>query len=130
YSYPFETMSVEDYRLLASDPAARKPAPADVKGNWAGRLITLANPGLGVPANPNPVTLSGAIAADGTSSFRVAGVEAPWAGGSIDDLRLVDNNTLIGKWDLGAKLGWLTAMQDCVEPSGGKFWVHFVLTRK
>jgi hypothetical protein len=129
HNYPLELMSVDDYRLVAADPRTRTPTAADLTGHWAGRLITLAHPTISLLTQTNPVTLAGDFAADGSSSFRIAGVGVPFVGGKIGDLRLVDSKALIGKWDVGSALGWLAPLQDCVEPSEGKFLVHFILMR-
>ena len=130
HNYPFELMSVDDYRLVAADPQARKPAAADVAGQWEGRLITLAHPTISLMSKPNPVSLTGSFAPNGAASFRIGGVDVAWSGGPLADLRLVGNDTLAGKWDVGPALGWLPALQDCVEPNEGRFAVHFVLARK
>lgn len=131
HNYPLELMSVEDFNLLIADPAVHAPnSAAEVAGEWTGRLITLAHPTVSLLTNTNPLLLSGSFAADGAASFKVAGIDAPIPAGDLSSLRGVDANTLIGKWDLGPKLGWLTTLQDCVQPSDGKFWVHFVLIRK
>ena len=131
YSYEFELMSMDDYRLLNADPGTRPPAPAELAGRWEGRMITQAHPTISLMTKPHPVSVSGTFAPDGASSlFKIAGIDALWTGGKIGDVRLVNPDTLIGRWDLGPKLGWLAAVQDCVEPNEGHFWVHFVLSRK
>ncbi|MBL8230560.1 MAG: GMC family oxidoreductase [Bryobacterales bacterium] len=130
HNYPFELMSREDYRLLASDAFTRVPTAAEAAGEWTGRLISLAHPNLSLMRKPNPVRMEGAIDGNGAARFRLGGLAEPWSGGPISGLRLVDADMLIGRWDLGVDLGWLAALQDCVEPDGGRFWAHFVLTRK
>ncbi len=131
HNYPLELMSADDARLVAADGGTHTPnSPAEIAGNWQGRLITLAHPTVSLLMNTNPMMIAGSFAADGSSAFTVAGIDAPLPTGDAADLRLVDANTLIGKWDIGPKLGWLTTLQDCVEPNGGKFWIHFVLNRK
>lgn len=131
HNYPFELMSREDYRLLAADAFTRVPTPAEAAGEWTGRLISLAHPNLSLMARPNPVRMEGTIDAGGAAQFRLGGLAQPWPGGPVAGLRRLDDDMLIGRWDLGADLGWLAALQDCVEPDGaGRFWVHFVLTRK
>ena len=131
YSYEFELMSMDDYRLLNADPGTRPPTPAELAGRWEGRMITQAHPTISLMSKPHPVTVSGTFAPDGASSlFKIGGIDALWTGGKIGDVRLVNSDTLIGRWDLGPKLGWLAAVQDCVEPNEGHFWVHFVLSRK
>ncbi len=131
HNYPFELMSREDYRLLATDALTRVPTQAEAAGEWTGRLISLAHPNLSLMARPNPVRMEGSIGAGGAAQFRLGGLAQPWPGGPVAGLRRVDDDMMIGRWDLGVDLGWLAALQDCVEPDGaGRFWVHFVLTRK
>ena len=129
HNYPFELMSVEDYQLLAGDANARVPSAAECAGPWRGRLISLAHPNLSLMARPNPVRIEGNIAAGGAAAFKLGGIDAVWPGGPLSGLRRIDEQTMIGRWDLGPSLGWMAALQDCVEPTDGHFWTHFVLTR-
>ncbi|MBM3794394.1 MAG: hypothetical protein FJW31_10050 [Acidobacteria bacterium] len=130
HNYPFELMSREDYRLLATDAFTRVPTPAEAAGEWTGRVISLVHPNLSLMSRPAPIRIEGKIDAAGTAQFRLGGLAQPGPGGPLAGLRRVDDDMLVGRWDLGADLGWLAALQDCVERDGGRFWVHFVLTRK
>ena len=130
HNYPFEQMSVEDFHLLAADPAARIPGAADLAGNWEGRLITLARPANSLLTRANPVGLTGSLASNGGLSFRLAGVDLPWSPGALSELRLIGPDVLIGRCHAGVELAWLAALQSCVEPQGGKFWLYFVVTRR
>ena len=85
--------------------------------------------GISLLTSANPVVCSGEFDDTGASSFRIGGIATPWTGGKLGDVRMVDKDTIIGRWDVGPGLGWLAALQDCVEPNEGRFGVYFVLSR-
>lgn len=130
HNYPFEFMSVADYRLLEADARVRTAAPAELAGNWHGRLILLPNPNLSLRNQSNPITLDCTFAVDGSVAYKFGLVDITFQQPPASVL-LVDANTAIGKWDLPkVELPLLNALQDCVEPESGRFHFYFVLTRK
>ncbi|MDX1983676.1 MAG: GMC family oxidoreductase [Bryobacteraceae bacterium] len=133
HNYPLPAMSVDDHRLLMADPRTGEPAPAQIAGDWAGRLILLPTANLSLINQHNPVLFQCTFAADGSANYKLGALATSFTkpAGTLKDLRLIGGHTLIGRWDLPtADAGLLNMVQHCIEPAAGRFAFHFVLSRK
>jgi hypothetical protein len=131
HNYPFEKMSVDDYRLISADPRARVPTPADLAGAWDGTLIFLTQPNVSLLNQANPLLFHLEVSAAGEARYRF-GPGAPLSAIAplAADLRLVDNQTLLGKWTV-ADLHPLTTpgLSGFLEPQDAGFAFYFVMKR-
>jgi hypothetical protein len=147
HNYPFEQMSIEDHRLLFDDSRAVAPGADALAGEWRGRLVLLARPGAILMRAPNPVAFevafrpeAGGLAGQarfglhagdvalGTSGphVRVA-AEAEWH----DELRLVGDGTLVGRWVMpDLPEGLLRPLEPFVSWQPGRVTCHFVAFRQ
>ncbi len=145
-NYPFEKMSVEDHQAIFADPRTTVPGAAQLEGEWDGNLIFLAHPNVSLLNQANPVLFR--------LSFRAAGnqVEGRYRFGLLsgqmkvefteefvrlvdftafhDEIRLIDPDTLIGKWvspDMSpVLLAWL---RNYVEPGANRLGFYYILKR-
>ena len=144
--YPFEKMAVEDHRLLFADPHTSVPTAAQLQGQWSGNLIFVEHPNSTLLNQLNPVVFQVAFATQGTQlqaryKFGLltgaAHVETTQEFVRLTDftpvqgeIRMIDNNTLIGKWavtDLPSPLA--AALRDFVELASNQLKFYFILTR-
>ncbi len=131
HNYPWEFISIADYRLLAAHPNVKDATAADAQGTWKGRLVMLPSPNASLMNQSNPVLFECTIAADGSAAYRFAGVDIPFTRVGLEGLKKVDADTLIGRWELpGVELPAIFLMQNCLEVADGKFRFYFVLSRK
>jgi hypothetical protein len=146
HNYPFEQMSMEDQRLLFDHARAAAPEPAQLAGDWTGRLILLARAGSILTKSPNPVMLRlsfrdvdtgiegrcrfGPAApgpdAEVTDGLARVATPAEWQ----RDLRVLPGDTLIGRWTMADFApGLLRSLDRFVEPRDERFTCYFVLAR-
>ncbi len=147
HNYPFEKMSVEDHHAIFRHPRARPPAPDEITGAWQGRLVFLTRPNVSLLNRANPLLFELTFTRrraklEGRYRFGIlAGSMEPSFTGEFlrlddftafhDEIRLIDEETMIGKW-VSPELppGLLRAIEDYLEPEGGRFAFYYVLTRK
>jgi cholesterol oxidase len=129
HNYPLTAMSADDHRLLMTDARTTDPTAAAIAGNWEGRLILLPNANLSLVNQHNPVVFRCSFAADGSAQYKLGGLTFAKSA-ALTGLRLVNETTLIGRWELPSHdTGTLSMLQDCLEPVAGKFHFYFVLSR-
>ena len=146
-NYPFEKMSVEDHNLIFADPRTMMPTAAQLEGQWNGSLVFLTHPNTSLLNQLNPVAFH--------LSFKTAGtqVEGRYKFGFLsgemkveftdefvrlidftsfhDEIRLIDGDTLIGKWvsmEINPLL--LQGLQDYIDPFSDRFAFYYILNRK
>jgi len=147
HNYPFEKMSVEDHHALFRHPRVTVPAPDQAAGVWEGHLVFLTRPNVSLLNRANPVLFELTFTPrrnklEGRYRFGVlAGSMEPAFTGEFlrlddftvfqDEIRLIDEDTMIGKW-VSPELppGLLRALEDYLEPDGDRFGFYYVLTRK
>jgi hypothetical protein len=66
HNYPFEKMSVDDHRLVFSDPRTTVPTATQLQGTWNGSLIFLPRPNSSLLNQANPVLFSFSFKVDGS----------------------------------------------------------------
>lgn len=145
-NYPFEKMSVDDHHLLFVDPHTSVPTASQLQGQWDGNLIFVVHPDSTLLNQLNPVVFRLAFTAQGTQ------IKASYTFGIIsgeskvemtpefvelsdftsfqDEIRMIDNDTLIGKWvstDLPSNL--VDPLRNYVEPASNQLAFYYVLTR-
>jgi len=145
-NYPFEKMSVEDHNLLFADPHATAPTAAQLQGDWDGSLVFVSHPNSTLLNQLNPVAFH--------LSFQESGaqIDVRYRFGLVsdesqiqttnefaqltnitacrDEIRMIDANTMIGKW-VSAELSpdLLAGLQNYLEPAGNQYTFYYVLTR-
>lgn len=131
YSYPLERMSVEDHRLLFARPDLA--AVAQPQGDWTGHLILLDRPATALMTIPK-TALFRLNAADGR--FRVGfeqGGAVAWSDelpAGANELRAIDQDTLIGTWKASALPPTLFAsLRGYIEPYAGEAVFYYLLKR-
>ena len=147
HNYPFEKMSVEDHQAIFRHPRVRPPAAGEVIGTWRGHLVFLTRPNVSLLNRANPVLFELSFARrrnklEGRYRLGVlAGSMEPSFTGEFlrlddftvfhDEIRLIDEDTMIGKW-VSPELppGLLRTIEDYLEPDGDRFGFYYVLTRK
>ena len=146
HNYPFEKMSVEDHRLVFSDPRSRVPSVAELEGTWEGRLIFLTRPNVSLLNQATPVLFrlefrkSGrkleARYRFGLTSAASAVEMTPEATRLVDpsgfqtELRMIDNDMLLARWfapDVHPLV--LRGLEDYLEPEASRFACYCVLKR-
>lgn len=147
-NYPFENMSVPDHQAIFNGDQVRVPTPAEIAGSWEGHVIFLTRPDISLLNQLNPVAFRlrfvpstngvearyqfglGAKQVQFTSEY----AELIDAAGFRDEIRLLDNNTLIGK-RTPSRAPWLsdsvihTALDGYLEPQQNGFAFYYLLTR-
>lgn len=147
HNYPFEKMSVEDHNLIFSDPRTRVPDGTQLEGEWDGHVVFITRPSTTLLNQVNPVGfhLSFLRTADGKIEGRyrlgllAGGVEVERTNEFVrlidftsfhDEIRMIDQETLIGKWvspELNPDLvRWLGPY---LEPRGDRFGFYYILKR-
>lgn len=146
-NYPFEKMSVEDHHLVFANPRLAVPTPAGLEGSWDGNLVFLTRPNISLLNQANSVLFRltfwqsagkmecryrfGLLRGDVDVTFTEEFVRLDDFTPFHDEIRAVDQDTLIGKWvspDLNPIL--LQALSDYVEPGIDRFAFYYVLTRR
>jgi choline dehydrogenase-like flavoprotein len=146
HNYPFEKMSIEDHHQIFSDARTRVPTAAQLEGKWDGSLILLARPNTSLLNQLNPTAfrlrfktvgdkvegryrfglLSGEMKVEFTDEFmRLVDFTA-----FHDEVRLIDDDTLIGKWvspEMSQML--LRGLQHYVEPGAHRVAFYYILNR-
>jgi hypothetical protein len=146
-NYPFEKMSVEDHQLLFADPRTKVPSGAQLLGGaWNGNLIFVEHPNSTILNQLNPVVFQLTFAGQGTQ------LQARYKFGLIStgaqvtltpefvrlsdftafqgEIRMIDNDTLIGKWvasDLVSSL--LDPLRNYLETGSNQVTFYYILTR-
>ncbi|UCD58928.1 MAG: hypothetical protein JSV16_07420, partial [Candidatus Hydrogenedentota bacterium] len=146
HNYPLEKMSVPDHYLVFSHPRAEVPKVEQLAGEWDGHLVFLRNPNQSLLNRINPVLfrlkfeleggklacryrfglLSGEANVEMTDEF----VRMTDFTSVHDELRLIDEETLIGKW-ISTEINHLLlrGMQHFAELQGDRLAFCYVLKR-
>lgn len=146
HNYPFEKMSIADHNLIFRDPHTSVPNAAQLEGTWAGNLVFVTNPDTTLLNQINPVAFQlsfhntgagweghyrlGPASGDVNVNITAEFVELIDGTSFHDEIRSIDNDTLIGKWaspQINPAL--LEGLSSYVEPRGDRFVVYYVLTR-
>ena len=145
-NYPFEKMSVEDHQLLFADARTSVPSAALLEGQWNGNLIFVEHPNSTLINQLNPVVLQLNFATQGTqfqAAYKFgliatgAQVELTPAYARVSDLtvfqseiRMIDHDTLIGKWTVKDLLAsFADSLRNFTEPGANQLTFYFILTR-
>ncbi|MGH9449913.1 MAG: GMC oxidoreductase, partial [Terriglobia bacterium] len=150
-NYPFEKMSVADHQTIFNGDHVHAPTPAEVTGAWEGHLIFLTRPDVSLLNQLNPVafrlrfmpTPNGATVhyQFGVFSGAEAAQFTPDAAEMFDSLRfhdeirMIDGETMIGKWVSPTVPAWLgrlgleTALAGYLEPGRDRLAFYYLLTR-
>lgn len=150
-NYPFEKMSVPDHQAIFYGDHVHVPSAAEIAGQWEGSLIFLPRPESSLLNQLNPVLfrltftpapqgvegryrfglLSGKMQVQFTDEFvRLVDFTA-----FHDEIRMVDDRTMIGKWASPAGSGWLNnsivqrALKGYLEPGKDRFAFYYLLSR-
>ena len=144
HNYPFENMSVEDHRLIFSDPRTSAPTAAQLEGRWDGHLIFVSDPNATLLNQVSPALFqvsfdTGAQHAQCRFGLVSSESRVDYAGDLtrvVDsasmgtELRMIDAGTLIGKWALPeVRPGWLPGLDRYLQLVLGQFVIYFVLKR-
>jgi hypothetical protein len=145
-NYPFENMSVDDHNLIFSDPHTSVPTGAQLGGQWKGHLIFVTHPNSTLLNQLNPVVFELAFKQAGAQvechyRFGLVSVQSQVnmtndfvrladPTGFHDEIRIIDQNTLIGKW-VSPELGpaFLDGLRSYLEPAANGFVFYYILTR-
>ncbi|MEX2262034.1 MAG: GMC family oxidoreductase [Bryobacteraceae bacterium] len=145
-NYPFEKMSVEDHNLIFSDPRTSVPSAEQLQGEWDGHLVFLTRPNTSLLNQANPVSFRLSFNRAGSQvegRYRLGllsgGMEVQFTDEFVrlidftvfhDEIRLIDQDTLIGKWvspELDPLL--LRGLDNYLEPVGNRFGFYYILKR-
>jgi hypothetical protein len=146
HNYPFEKMSVDDHRLVFSDPRTTVPTATQLQGTWNGSLIFLARPNSSLLNQVNPVLFSFSFKVNGSQvearyrfGFVAGEMNVSWTNDSVrltsssmfeDEIRMIDNDFLIGQSgtsELNPLL--LQGLRNYLEPQADSFVFRYVLKR-
>jgi cholesterol oxidase len=144
-NYPFQNMSVEDHQLLFADSRVTVPSAAQLAGQWNGNLIFVEHPNSTLLNQLNPVVFQLVFAAQG------AQLQARYKFGLIStgtqvqmtqefvrlsdssafqgQIRMIDNDTLIGKWVAADLSSLADPLRNFVEPGSSQLTFYYILTR-
>ncbi len=139
-------MSVEDHQAIFADPRTTAPGPAQIEGEWEGTLVFLTHPNVSLLNQANPVLFR--------LSFKAVGnqVEGRYRFGLLsgqmkveftqdfvrlvdfttfhDEIRMIDQETLIGKWvstEMSQLL--LAGLSNYIEPGQNRLAFYYILKR-
>ena len=144
HNYPFENMSAEDHRLIFPDQRTSTPTAAQLEGRWDGHLIFGSDPNATLLNQVSPALLqvsfdTGAQHAQCRFGLVSSESHVDYAGDLtrvVDsatigtELRMIDADTLIGKWALPeVRPGWLSGLDRYLHLVLGQFVIYFVLKR-
>lgn len=150
-NYPFEKMSVPDHQAIFNGDHVHVPSPNEITGAWEGHLIFLTRPDVSLLNQLNPVAfrlkflpasngvvghyqfgiLSGSMQVQFTDEF----VELVDFTRFHDEIRMIDNQTMIGKWVSPSAPAWLNnslvhkALEGYLEPGKDRLAFYYLLTR-
>ncbi|MGH9470003.1 MAG: GMC family oxidoreductase N-terminal domain-containing protein, partial [Terriglobia bacterium] len=150
-NYPFEKMSVPDHQAIFYGDHVHAPAPAEIAGGWEGHVIFLTRPDTSLLNQVNPVAfrlnfkptpsgvegryrfglLSGPMKVQFTEEF----VRLIDFTSFHDEIRIIDDRTMIGKWVSPSGQAWLNngllrkALEGYLEPGQDRFAFYYLLTR-
>ena len=144
-NYPFEKMSVEDHQLIFADPHTKVPTAAQLTGQWNGNLIFVEHPNSTLMNQLNPVTFQLGFATQGTQlqaryKFGLIGTGAQvsitqefvrLSDATVfqGEIRMIDSDTLIGKWVAADLASLADPLRNFVEPGPKQLTFYYILTR-
>jgi hypothetical protein len=145
-NYPFENMSVEDFGVIFTDPHTTVPTEPQLEGQWKGHLIFVTTPNTSLANQFNPVVFEldfkqvgtqvechyrfGILSVKSQVSMTNDFVRLSDSTGFQDEIRMIDQDTLIGKWSSpGLDPTLLDALREYLEPAANSFVFRFILTR-
>ncbi|MGO8815166.1 MAG: GMC family oxidoreductase N-terminal domain-containing protein [Terriglobia bacterium] len=144
-NYPFQNMSVEDHQVLFADPHTTVPTATQLTGQWNGNLIFVEHPNSTILNQLNPVVFQLAFAAQGTrlqASYKFGvistGAQAQMTQPFVrltdftafqGEIRMIDNDTLIGKWVATDLSSLADQLRNFVEPAANQLTFYYILTR-
>ena len=127
YSYGFEYMSMDDYHLLLGN--SQPATGAQLAGEWNGNFIFLDHPNVALLSYPNPPAVPLTFTSNTGLTLRLPnGTMVKAATTSLQDLRLVSADTVIGKWatnNLDSLA--LPVLRDYIEPFTSSFALYYVM---
>jgi hypothetical protein len=145
-NYPFEKMSIVDHHLVFGDPRTTVPAPGQLEGAWEGHLVFLTRPNLMLANQANPVAFRLQFSKAGSKmegryrfGLLKGGMDVSFTDEFVrlddftafhDEIRMIDQDTMIGKWvapDIHPLLA--RGIEDYLEPAGGRFAFYYILKR-
>ena len=150
HNYPFEKMSVPDHQAIFSGDRVHVPAPSELAGNWEGHLIFLTRPDISLLNRVNPVAFRlrfiptasgvearfrfGLLSGKKDVEFTDESARLVDAPGLQGEFRMIDGNTLIGKWVSSAQPAWLStllqkALYGYLEPGRGQCTLYCFLRK-
>lgn len=118
HNYPFEKMSVPDHKAIFADDRARVPTAQEMAGEWKGHVIFLTRPDLGLLDKLDQVKFSvrfipTASGVEGRFRFGFRDSETDEFARLIEaasfqqEVRLIDDKTMIGNWISPSSSLWL-----------------------
>ncbi|HEV2417557.1 MAG TPA: GMC family oxidoreductase, partial [Terriglobia bacterium] len=149
-NYPFEKMSVPDHQAIFNGDHVHVPSPAEAAGSWEGYLIFLMRPDVSLLNQLNPVAFRlrfmptangsvvhyqfGIISGKEPAEFTSDAVEMFDFTRFHDEIRMIDGQTMIGKWVSPPAPAWLTpliekALAGYLEPGKDRLAFYYLLTR-
>jgi hypothetical protein len=147
-NYPFENMSVPDHQAIFNGDRVRVPVPPEIVGSWEGHVIFLTRPDISLLNQLNPVAfrLRFVPTTNGVEAryqFGLGAKQVQFTGeyaqlidvtGFRDEIRLIDDNTLIGRC-VSETASWFsdsairTALDGYLEARQDGFTFYYLLTR-
>ncbi|MGH9353929.1 MAG: hypothetical protein ACRD2G_17505, partial [Terriglobia bacterium] len=148
-NYPFEKMSVPDHQAIFNGDHVHVPSPAEAAGTWEGHLIFLTRPDVSLLNQLNPVAFRlkfmptpngavvhyqfGIISGNEPAVFTSDAVEMFDFTRFHDEIRMIDGQTMIGKWVSPAAPAWLNpplekAFAGYLEPGRDRLTFYYLLT--
>jgi hypothetical protein len=129
YSYGFEFMSLDDYQVLLA--AAQPATPAKIAGQWRGNFIVLDHPNIALLTKPDPPRVQIRFTADAGLTIQVSdGPTISAAAPPLADMRVVGDDTVIGKWTISTLDATTQHMlRDYLEPYADSSVLYFSMGR-
>jgi cholesterol oxidase len=128
YSYGFEFMSIDDYRLLFA--GSQPPTPPQLAGQWSGNFIFLEHPNVALLSYPQPPAVQLTFLSNTLTIQLSDGTKVNAGAPPLEDTRMVGTDSVIGKWTTGnLDPATLHALWDYVEPYADSFALYYVLKR-
>ncbi len=151
HNYPFEKMSVPDHHAVFADIRTSAPTPQQIAGEWDGHIVFSTRPDISLLNQLNPVAfrlrfiptangvegrfrlglLSGSMGVQFTDEF----VRLIDFTRFHDEIRRIDDQTLIGKWVSPSNAPWLQnaairkALRGYIEPDGDRMAFYYLLKK-